>query len=144
MRVFLDTNVLASAVATRGICADILRIALAEHRLLVGEAVLAELERVLVEKFRVPAELARETDEFLRREGEVLGPGSPLDVQIRDPDDIAILAEAVSGRADVLVTGDKDLLEVAEAAPIPVVSPRGFWDLLRSGADQAPEAPGGS
>jgi len=128
VRVFLDTNVLASAVATRGICADILRTTLAEHRLLTGEAVLAELGPVLLRKFRVAPELARETDEFLRREAEVVERSSPLGIQLRDPDDVAIL--------DVLVTGDKDLLEVAEHAPIRIVSPRGFWDLLRSDAPE--------
>jgi putative PIN family toxin of toxin-antitoxin system len=135
VRVFLDTNVLASAVATRGICADILRTTLAEHRLLTGEAVLGELGPVLLRKFRVAPELARETDEFLRREAEVVEGSSPLGIQLRDPDDVAIL-EAVAGQADVLVTGDKDILEVAEHAPILIVSPRGFWDLLRSDATE--------
>lgn len=132
MRVFLDTNVLASAVATRGICADILRTTLAEHQLLIGEAVLAELGPVLLRKFRVAPDLAKETDEFLRREAEVIERSSPLGIQLRDPDDVAILEEAVAGRADVLVTGDKDILEVVEQAPLRIVSPRGFWDLLRS------------
>jgi uncharacterized protein len=136
VRVFLDTNVLASAVATRGICADSLRTTLAEHRLLTGEAVLGELGPVLLRKFRVAPELARETDEFLRREAEVVERSSPLGIQLRDPDDVAILEEAVAGQADVLVTGDKDLLEVAENAPIRIVSPRGFWDLLRSDAPE--------
>jgi uncharacterized protein len=132
VRVFLDTNVLASAVATRGICADLFRTTLAEHRLVVGQAVLAELGPVLVRKFRVSPELAREMDEFLRREAEVIEHSSPVEIELRDPDDVVILEEAVAGQADVLVTGDKDLLEVAEDSPVRIVSPRGFWDLLRS------------
>jgi uncharacterized protein len=135
VRVFLDTNVLASAVATRGICADVLRTTLAEHRLLTGGAVLAELGPFLLRKFRVAPELARETDEFLRREAEVVERSSPLGIQLRDPDDVAILEEAVAGQADVLVTGD-NFLEVAENAPMRIVSPRGFWDLLRSDAPE--------
>jgi hypothetical protein len=35
MKVMLDTNVLASAVATRGLCADVLRAVLAEHELVI-------------------------------------------------------------------------------------------------------------
>lgn len=136
MRVFLDTNVLASAVATRGICADIFRTTLAEHRLLIGQAVLAELGPVLVRKFRASPDLAKETDEFLRRETEVIGGSSPLGLQLRNPNDVAILEETVAGQADVLVTGDKDLLAVAEQAPVQIVSPRGFWDLLRSDAPE--------
>tara|TARA_Y100000590_G_C15710915_1_gene1010249 strand:+ start:1307 stop:1432 length:126 start_codon:yes stop_codon:yes gene_type:complete len=40
MKVFLDTNVLVSAFATRGLCADVMRVILTEHELLIGEVVL--------------------------------------------------------------------------------------------------------
>ena len=42
MRVFLDTNVLASAFGTRGLCADVLRLIMAEHELITGEVVVEE------------------------------------------------------------------------------------------------------
>ena len=47
MRVFLDTNVLVSAIATRGICADLLRSVAAERELIVGEVVLVELHHAV-------------------------------------------------------------------------------------------------
>ena len=53
MKVDLDTNVLVSAFGTRGICADILTVVLAEHELVVGEAVLSELSRVLHTKMKM-------------------------------------------------------------------------------------------
>jgi predicted nucleic acid-binding protein len=52
VRVVLDTNVLIAAFATRGLCEDVLRTVLAEHELIVSKFILAELERVLVEKRR--------------------------------------------------------------------------------------------
>ena len=134
MRVFLDTNVLASAVATRGICADILQTVLAEHELVVGQAVLVELSRVLVRRFGITSELVAETEEFLRREGEVIDAAPPFGAAVRDPDDAIILDQAVAGAADVLVTGDRDLLEMDSDPPIRILSPRGFWELLRSEA----------
>lgn len=134
MRVFLDTNVLASAVATRGICADVLQVALAEHEVIVSEQVLTELSRALQEKFRTSVELAKETDEFLRREAEVVGEAPKLEIMIRDEDDASIVEQAVAGGADVLVTGDRDLLEMEENRPVRILTPRGFWDLLRSGS----------
>jgi putative PIN family toxin of toxin-antitoxin system len=134
VRVFLDTNVLASAVATRGICADVLQVALAEHEVVVSEQVLAELSRALQEKFLTSAELARETDEFLRREAEVVGEAPKLQIRIRDEDDARIVEQAVAGGADVLVTGDRDLVEMGEDRPTRILTPRGFWDLLRSGS----------
>lgn len=131
MRVFLDTNVLASAVATRGICADLLHTALAEHEVVVSEQVLAELSRALQEKFRTSAELAEETDAFLRREAEVVGEAPKLEITVRDEDDVRIVEQAVAGGADVLVTGDRDLIEMGQDRPVPILTPRGFWDLLR-------------
>ncbi len=44
MRVFLDTNVLVSAFAARGICADLLELVLLEHDLIIGRHVLGELD----------------------------------------------------------------------------------------------------
>ena len=54
MRVFLDTNVLVAAYATHGLCEDVFRVILAEHELVVSETVLAEFERVLGQKLRLP------------------------------------------------------------------------------------------
>ena len=132
MRVFLDTNVLVSAFATRGICADLLGIVIADHVLVVSETVLRELRRVLGDKFGVPLGTIEETEEFLRREGDVIDAAAPLGIELCDPDDIAILEEAVAGRVRFLVTGDRDLLRIAGQAPVSVVSPRGFWNALRS------------
>ena len=133
MRVYLDTNVLVSAFATRGLCADLLEVVLAHHQLLVGEAVLAELRRVLTQKLQKATKLVAELEAYLRREGEVVHSDRLLRVKVRDPADRAILAEAVAGRADVLVTGDRDLLVLGDRAPLPIHSPREAWELLRSG-----------
>ncbi len=132
MRILLDTNVLVAAFATRGFCHDILQIVLAEHRLLVGEAVLQELERILADKLGVPEELVREVGGFVREHAEVVAPVEPAPWPDADPDDRWIAASAISGRADILVTGDKDLLEAAPGEDLRVVSPRGLWELLRS------------
>ena len=43
MRVFLDTNVLVSALATRGLCAELYERLLTEHEVVIGEPVVAEV-----------------------------------------------------------------------------------------------------
>ena len=55
MRVFFDTIVLVSAFLARGLCADLLRLVLAEHTLVTSEVVLAELSDVLSRKGRHPS-----------------------------------------------------------------------------------------
>jgi len=137
VRVFLDTNVLVSAFATRGLCADLLRHVLAEHELITGEVLIAELRRVLRDRIKVPAAAIAAVEELLRDQIVVPKPAQPYPLPIRDTDDRWILASAVAGKADVLVTGDSDLLEMASRAPLTIVAPRDFWNTLRgsSGTD---------
>jgi uncharacterized protein len=130
LRVFLDTNVLVSAFTTRGLCSDLLDAVLAEHQLVLGEAVLTELSRVLTNKMSMPQATTEEVEAFLRREAAVVSTGSDPGVKIRDEDDVVILGQAIEALAEVLVTGDRDLLDVTDAIPIVVLSPRGFWDRL--------------
>lgn len=131
MRVALDTNVLVAAVATRGLCADVVNLIMAEHELILGEAVLTELKRVLRKKMRVPAEVADEYDSLLRRESRVVAKAKALVVAIRDKSDIPVLSEAIAGNAEVLITGDRELLEIAEQLPLQILTPRAWWEQLR-------------
>ena len=47
----------------------------------------------------------------------------------RDPKDDKFLELAANGEADYLITGDKDLLELAPFEGIPVITPKEFLDL---------------
>jgi len=133
VRFCLDTNVLVAAFATRGLCADVFRAVLAEHELVCGEVILEELRAVLARKLRLPkARIQAVTEVFVGFE-VIPKPAEPSPIRIRDRADRWILATAVAGRADVLVTGDEDLLSVAAQAPLPIVTPRAFWELLRRG-----------
>ena len=108
---------------------------LAEHDLLSSPTVSEELTRALAEKIRVPQATVSEIAAFLRASASFPDtPGGPAPVAIRDPDDAVILSEALALRADVLVTGDKDLLEVGEVPGIRILDPRGFWRLVRGEA----------
>lgn len=50
---------------------------------------------------------------------------------IADPDDEWVVAEALAGEAEVLVTGDAALRKLGTRAPLPIVSPRELWERLR-------------
>ena len=132
MRVFLDTNVLVAAFATRGLCADVFRLVLAEYELLVSAALIKEITRALIKKIRVPDQMVREIVAFLRAAGSTVegAPELPT-IVVRDPDDLVILGEALSGGADVLVTGDKDLLVLGGVGTLRILDPRGFWEIVR-------------
>ena len=131
MRVCLDTNVLIAALATRGLCADVLRTVLAEHELVIGEVILTELRRVLTKKFKMPADRVDAIEAIFDPFPVLPKPAAPTDIPVRDPSVRWIAATALAGEAEILVTGDDDLLAVAGDAPIRIVAPRAFWELLR-------------
>lgn len=136
MKVFFDTNVLFAAFATRGLCADLFSHVLLEHELIVGEVVIDELREKLRLKIKLPKKSLDEIEDMLREHEVVPKPKKHLGLKITDPDDEWIVASAVAGGADVLVTGDAAVLKVARRSPIPIVNPRGLWELLR-GTDPA-------
>ena len=132
MRVFLDTNVLVSGFATRGLCADVIRLVLAEHQVIIADVVLNELKRVLKNKIHLPGEQIQEILAFLESQTVQPKPISPSPIPVRDEDDQWVLASALAAKADVLVTGDKDLLDVAdEVRNLTITDPRGFWNLAK-------------
>lgn len=134
MRVALETNVIVSAVATRGLCADLFNLVLSEHELVVGETVIAELRKVLRQKLRIPGEAIDELETLLRQEGTVVAKAVALPLAIRDKSDLVVLSEAVAGNAEVLVTGDRDLLDIETALPLNILTPRAFWERVRNNA----------
>ena len=132
MKVFLDTNVLVSGFATRGLCADVIRLVLAEHQVIIADVVLNKLKRVLKHKIHLPGEQIQEILAFLESQTVQPKPISPSPIPVRDEDDQWVLASALAAKADVLVTGDKDLLDVAdEVRNLTITDPRGFWNLAK-------------
>lgn len=131
MRIFFDTNVLVAAVLTHGLCSELVEVALAQHDLVIDEAVVAELQRVLLEKFSIPPTRVTRLVALLNaRRAKPIQPEPALPtIVLRDPADLAIVTAAIQGGAEVLVSGDRDLLEAD--LPIPVLSPRELWQSLR-------------
>jgi len=133
VKVCLDTNVLVAAFAARGLCADVLRTVLSEHELVYGEVIRTEFRRALKTKLKLPVDRIASAGAVFAGLAVVPKPGAPHPLELRDRDDRWVLVTALAGGAEVLVTGDEDLLIVAAQAPPPVLSPREYWQLLRGG-----------
>jgi len=133
VKVFLDTNIIVSAFASRGLCADVFREVLLRHRLVVSPELLDEVRSVLIKKIGIPPELTREIIALLKEAGVRSLPESGTALSIKDPMDRALVAAAIHGRADVFVTGDKRLLECASAVPVRMMTPRQLWTRFRPG-----------
>lgn len=133
MRVFLDTNVLASALATRGLCAELFESVLTGHELIVSAELLVELRRILTQKLKIPAETVEGFAGLLASSAVIAAVAGELPAGIPDPDDAPLLAAALAGSADCFVTGDKALLDLGDVAGMQVISPRRFWEWTRLG-----------
>jgi len=128
VRAVFDTNVLVAAFVAEGICSRLLtRGRRKQFCLIVCPIILQEFERVLIKKFSATR---NETRSALRIVSEavhsVVHPSQPVQSVCRDPDDDAILACALEARADYLVTGDEDLLELKGFKGIRILTPRDF------------------
>ena len=129
MRVVLDTNVLVAAVVADGLCRDLVRVRVLPHSIITSEPLFRELRATLRSKFAAdPDELPLLSQ--LNDEAEIVRPARLRERVCRDKDDDVVLATAVAGMADVIVTGDDDLLVLKEFRGIRILSPRRFLELL--------------
>jgi putative PIN family toxin of toxin-antitoxin system len=123
VRVVFDTNVFVSALIFPGGRAEeaLSRVIRAEDRLILSKAILDELLSVLARKFsRDPEELARAAV-WLGEVAEWVRPTCRLCVAAEEADN-RVLECALAGRADVVVTGDKGLIELGSIERIRIMT----------------------
>lgn len=136
MRVILDTNILIGALITKGTPPDKLYRAWlrGELELVTSAAQLAELTDVLARPRLQEFLDADEASVIVQNIGtRALILDEPPAVHLSpDPKDNPILAAAIAGRADLIVSGDKKhLLALREVAGIPIVTAREALARLR-------------
>lgn len=139
MRVLLDTNIFISyLLEPEGESSThlVLEAALlGKFNLLLPEEVLEELQRKIPSKRylaeRITPENAEKLVTILRQISEVV-PRIELEIPAltRDPKDDYLLAHAVVGEADYLVTGDDDLLVLKEVEGVKIVTAGQFWEIM--------------
>ena len=135
MRILLDTNVLISGILFRGVPRDLLERAIrGEFDLVTSPVLLDELEDVLVRRFEFPPELSRGVRTELESLAEIVVPADVPAVS-RDPDDDQVLAASVTGNAEIIVTGDRDLLILETYLGIQIMTPADFVAFLSATSD---------
>lgn len=133
MRIFIDTNVLLSAALfPDGVAACAYEVAVSSpHRPIISDYVISELRAVFERKFpdKVPA-LDRFLESFSNAVEIVATPNiaSSDEINVRDPADRPVLRAALASNAEVLLTGDKGLLDSCIDS-LRIVSPREFLGL---------------
>jgi len=131
LRVVIDTNVLVSGLAYPQSIPG--RIVAAWRQggiaVVLSRFILDEMVRVLPKLRRLKmsaAEIRDLADSFMFM-AEVVEPAAEADEALRDSADQMVLGTLRAAKADYLITGDKDLLVLADRYPI--VSPGVFWQM---------------
>lgn len=130
MRLVLDTNVVASALLWGGVPGQLLHAARGQRiELFTSTPLLAELADILSRrKFAKKIAASGFTAEQLAERYALLAAPvhpAPIPRTVRDPDDDTVLGTALVARADLIATGDRDLLELHPWRGIQILSAAG-------------------
>jgi uncharacterized protein len=129
LKAVFDTNILVSALAIPGGQAEraINLVLDARVNLCISKEIIHEVLGVLAQKFsKGPEELSR-TAVFLSELAELVVPRKKLAVHDDEPDN-RILECVATGNADVIVTGDRAMLNIEKYQEVRILSPRQFLD----------------
>jgi putative PIN family toxin of toxin-antitoxin system len=131
-RAVLDTNTIVSGIGWGGPPGAVLDAALAGHfEIITSPALLDELRRVLsYPKLQAVIGDADQLIKLLALAAIVVTPTQTVEI-VRDPDDDRLIEAAQAGQADVIVTGDQDLLTLGRVGQIEILTPREFLDTLQ-------------
>jgi putative PIN family toxin of toxin-antitoxin system len=129
LRVVLDTNALVRRLlVSYSVPGRAVRRAAADHIMLASDATIMELSDVLSRRKFDPYVSVKKRKEFLRLFGRIVEQAPILHVvrACRDPKDDKFLELAENGSAEVIVTGDADLLALNPFRAIPILTPSAF------------------
>ncbi len=128
MRAVLDTNVLISAYVFPGGPPEAVfrRVLEGQLEIATSRPLLAELERVLEHKFGWAPDRAAAAIVQILRVGTVVQPTESVAVVLADPADDRVLEAASTFGAQVIVTGDRHLLQLKSWRSIEMLSPAEF------------------
>jgi len=128
VRVVVDSNVLISALLFPGGPPEaVYRLALEGRvQLVTSRPLLAELGRVLVAKFGWDTAHADEAVAQLARVAELVAPSERVQEIVQDPADDRVLEAAVAGEVEVIVSGDRHLLDLQSWRSIAIERPADF------------------
>ena len=127
MKVVFDTNVVVAGLVVRGLCHELIELHLPLQQPILSPDLWDELISALRAKLGLqPDELP--FLELYRRHSTWVEPARLENPVCRDPDDDRVLAAAIAGGAEAIVTGDRHLLILEAFETVRIVSPREFLE----------------
>jgi uncharacterized protein len=132
LRVAIDTNVLVSAIIDNGKHRSLLLKLLQEHTVLLSSMILAELADVITrDNFAITDSEVNRFLSSLTKISKIIQDKPRFKIIIEDPDDDVILNAAYNGKADYIITGDKNLLTWKKFKSIKIINVPELLEVLR-------------
>ena len=132
MRLVFDTNVIVAGLVAQGLCHELVETHLPDHVAILSPWLWDELVEKLREKFALePGDLP--LLDLYRRHATWVEPTPLARPACRDADDDWVLATAVAGQAEAIVTGDGDLIELRAYEGVAILTPRQLIERLARG-----------
>jgi uncharacterized protein len=132
MNIVFDSNIYIAAFATHGVCHLMIESCITEHNIFISDFIFGELREKLIEKIKLPLKTVDEIIAYLTEQAVVTNPKHLVSDVCRDPDDDNIISLGLAAKAEYIVTGDRDLLDINQYETLHIVSPKEFSEVLKN------------
>ena len=130
MKIILDSNVIISALAARGLCNAIFELCIERHELFITYGMIDEIISILKNKLKANEKIINEFQDYLKEFFTILEDQNVNKI-CRDRDDDKILSAAINNELSYIITGDNDLLVLEKIENIKIVNSREFWEISK-------------
>ena len=112
MKILFDANVIISGFVSQGYSFDVIKDAAGKHEVYYTEYLLKETQKSLSAKFPLSGEVINSIINTVKKQFIEGKTADTVERISRDPKDDQVLADAAANDIDIIITGDKDLLEL--------------------------------
>lgn len=129
MKILFDANVIISGFVSQGYSFDVIKDAANKHEVYCTEYLIKETQKNLSTKFPLSYEAVKAIISTVKKQFSEGKTANTVEKISRDPKDDQTLADAVTNAIDIIITGDKDLLELKNYKGIKIIMPKDYWKL---------------
>lgn len=129
MKILFDANVIISGFVSQGYSFEVIKDAAGKYEVYCTEYLLKETQKSLSAKFPLSDKVINSIINTVKKQFIRGKTADTVERISRDPKDDQILADAVINEIDIIITGDKDLLELKDYKGIKIIMPKDYWKL---------------
>lgn len=127
MKIIFDTNVIISSLIAKGVSYEVVKYAKKRHNVFISDFIIEEVKDKLKNKFNYSEQDIKKILSFLNTYFQYVGEVRETEGICRDEEDDNILFAALKIKADVIITGDNDLLVLKRYKSTDIIKPSDFW-----------------